>query len=114
MKIKEEKIDAITVIYAEGYLADEWGNETQNMLSPLIEDPDCKGMILDLEAVPYIDSSGLGIIVSIHKTLSKHSKKFVLSNINTSVKELLILTRLDNILLISKDVTSSIQLLTDI
>ncbi|MCP4297976.1 MAG: STAS domain-containing protein [Proteobacteria bacterium] len=109
MSIKEEKIGDITVIYAEGNITDDWGSMAQALLLPMIEDPQCSGIILDLTDVKYVDSSGLGIIVSIYKTLKKHSKKLVLSNINKNVEELLILTRLNETIQIEKDVDSSIQ-----
>ncbi len=109
MNIKEENIGDITVIYAEGNITDDWGSQAQSLLLPMIEDPQSSGIILDFTDVEYVDSSGLGIIVSIYKTLIKHSKKFVLSNINKSVEELLTLTRLNETIQIEKDVDASIQ-----
>jgi len=103
MQFTKENRGDITIIFAEGNLVLERTSDVYAFIEPIIEDPACQGIVLDCERVHYIDSSGLGIIVSIYKTLKAHNKKFAISRINESINDLLTLTKLDEILFIAKD-----------
>jgi len=104
---KEERGD-ITIIFAEGNLVLERTSDVYAFVENIIENPDCKGIIFDCHRVHYVDSSGLGIIVSIYKTLKAHDKKFAISRINDSINDLLTLTKLDEILFIASDLDAAI------
>lgn len=51
----------------------------------------------DFTDVTYIDSSGLGVLVAIHKLTSSHGGDVIIKGMNGEVKELFELTRLDKI-----------------
>ncbi|MEW6260466.1 MAG: STAS domain-containing protein [Thermodesulfobacteriota bacterium] len=54
-------------------------------------------IILDLSQVTFMDSSGLGAIVSILKTLGEDGK-IILCNVNSAIRSLFRLTRFDRII----------------
>ena len=54
-------------------------------------------MLLDLEKVDYIDSSGLGVLVAINKRTLQNRGKLIIKGINGLVKELFELTRLTKV-----------------
>jgi len=55
---------------------------------------------MDLSSVLYIDSSGLGVLVTVYKRMKEINGRFVLVGVCGIVEELLKRTRLDKILLI--------------
>lgn len=62
-----------------------------------------KGIVnisIDLVGVSYIDSTGLGVLVTVHKRTKEHNGAMVLTGITGMVAELLKRTRLDKVLTI--------------
>lgn len=55
-------------------------------------------LILDLEEVPYIDSTALGIILRAHATVTRRGGALRLLHVDGHVRELLELTRLLSVL----------------
>ena len=74
-----------------------------------IEDGENKGIILNCSKVKFIDSSGLGIIVSIYKTLIKRERKFALSCLDSKTMEIFTLTKLDKILTLAESDEAAIK-----
>ena len=63
------------------------------------EDP-ADTIILDLSDVPYIDSAGLGLLVTAYVTRQKSGRKMVLSGINPRVQRLFQITSVAGLFLI--------------
>lgn len=57
-------------------------------------------VILDLRDVPYVDSAGLGLLVSAFVTRQKAGRRMVLSGINPRVQKLFEITRVQELFLI--------------
>ena len=57
-------------------------------------------VILDLTDVPYIDSAGLGLLVSAQVSRQKSGRRIVLSGINPRVQKLFDITRITELFLI--------------
>jgi anti-sigma B factor antagonist len=57
-------------------------------------------LILDLSEVPYVDSAGLGLLVTAYVTRQKSGRKMALTGINARVKKLFEVTRVANLFLI--------------
>jgi anti-anti-sigma factor len=53
--------------------------------------------IVDLSAVPYIDSTGLAFVVELHKSLARRGGQLVLAGVNARVREVLEMTRISEI-----------------
>lgn len=51
---------------------------------------------LDLAAVPYIDSSGLNILLTVHKLQSERSQPLILSRPSDNVRRLFALSNLEH------------------
>lgn len=52
-------------------------------------------LTLDLSGVQFIDSTGLGVLMGLKSTCTKHRIQFVLSDVTPPVIEILRLTRID-------------------
>lgn len=57
-----------------------------------------KNIILDLSNVHYIDSSGLGALIQIHKTAKQQNAHFSLLNPTKTIKRVLNMTRISTFL----------------
>lgn len=70
--------------------------------------------LLDLSEVEFVDSSGLGAMISILKTLKLNNGDIVLCDLNSAVLNLFNLTRMNNVFKICKDEKEGLQALVEI
>ncbi len=68
-----------------------------------------KRIIVDLEEVEYMDSSGVGVLVTSMKHANQANIPFGLAHVNERVHSILKLTRLTSIFQIFPDVASAIE-----
>jgi len=98
MKIEEKKENGFIVLSIDGNIVLEDTSKLKEKVEVYIEDESIKGIVMNCENVKFIDSSGLGLIVSIYKTLIKRERKFALSCLDSKTMEIFTLTKLDKIL----------------
>ena len=103
MDLTENRKDGYLVLSVSGNIVLEDTTTMKEFVEQFIEDASLKGIIVNCEKVNFIDSSGLGLIVSIYKTLKKMEKKFAITSLSDRTMEIFTLTKLDNILTITKD-----------
>jgi anti-sigma B factor antagonist len=107
----EHQTDVCSVRF-EGRFAtgNDWGYLSAKMDE--IKCSGCRKVLLDFRQVPYIDSTGIGFVVSIYTRVTKDSDgAFVLVGPTERVREVLDLTRLSSILPITDDIPSGLALL---
>ena len=95
MKIDFREIEnkGITVVTVEGEIDVYTSIELRNEVKSIIDDGS-KILIMDLGKVTYMDSSGLGTLVSILQRLKKESGTLKLIKVTTNIKKIFELTRL--------------------
>lgn len=69
-------------------------------------------VILDLTDVPYIDSAGLGSLVSVHVSRHKMGRRMV-SGVNARIIHLLEITRMDQLFLVFPSLSDAIDALNN-
>ena len=82
-----------------------------NQIKHLVEDPSIRKIVLDMSGVLEVDSSGLGLLVRIAKTLQAHNAQLCLAGVSGSVAEVLEHTKLDVFFKTAKDVDEAVELL---
>lgn len=65
-------------------------------------------IIVDFQGVTYIDSSGIGALLSIYKTIKQKNSKIMFLNIKGPVKKVIELTKLDDYLPICQTMEEAI------
>jgi anti-sigma B factor antagonist len=97
MKIVKKVIDnTIIVLDITGEVKlGESAERLSEELSKLLTDQTVEGVILDLENINYMDSTGLGELVGYLSRFQDSGKRLKLVNPNQTVIKLLQLTRLD-------------------
>ena len=69
-------------------------------------------MILDLSEVPYIDSAGLGSLVSAYISRQKAGRRLVLTGVNKRVLKIFEITRVESLFLIFPTLWDALEALT--
>ncbi|RUT79580.1 STAS domain-containing protein [Ancylomarina longa] len=110
MNIETKQIDTITImklgetnrLYALN------ANIAKEKMNEVLTQPESK-LVVDFEAINFIDSSGFGALLSALKTSKEHHSKIKLCNINRDVMELIELMQLDSIFDILQDPSACIN-----
>ena len=94
MEISERTIGALTVLDLSGKLTISDGAQLLKDKSESLVFQGRNQIIVNLAAVPYIDSGGLGQLVACYTTLAKAGGRLTLLNVNTKNHDLLSITKL--------------------
>lgn len=108
MTIKLKKNDNIYVIELDGEL-DLYNAYKVKTLYAKMAEKGINSIILDLENLDYLDSSGLGSIIYIFSDLKKHDGKMSLCHLNGAPKNLIQMIRLDKLFLIADTIEESVE-----
>lgn len=76
------------------------GSNAPTFLNAMRREEPAHTVILDLSDVPYIDSAGLGLLVTAHVSRQKAGRRMALSGINPRVRRLFEVTRMGDLFLI--------------
>ena len=94
MEITERTVDTITILDLSGKLMIGEGAQLLKDKSESLVFQGRNRVIVNLAAVPYIDSGGLGQLVACYTTLAKAGGRLTLLNVNTKNHDLLSITKL--------------------
>jgi anti-sigma B factor antagonist len=92
LELSTEIKDAEAVVHASGRITAATSAQLQTTVRALI--PGRKRVVLDLKEVPYIDSSGIGALVSVHMAAGRSQSALELINLQPRIRDLFELTRL--------------------
>lgn len=94
MQIEERTVGDITILDLKGKMTLGEGDELlKDKINSLVSQGH-KKIVLNLEAVPYIDSAGLGEIVRTYTTVSRQGGSLKLANLTKRITNLLSITKL--------------------
>ena len=96
MEIHKREKDNFIIFYLEGDL--KMGNIAmfEQDIFPYIKD-DEKKVVVDMENVPYMDSSGLGAFVKLNKRLHEYKKEIIIIGVNEKVMNIFKVSKLNTI-----------------
>jgi len=95
LKLETEKSPSETTVRVIGRITSATSTSLVNSLRDLI--PETKRLILDLTNVDYIDSSGLGALVSLYLHARKANCDLELTNQKPRIRDLFRVSKLDSI-----------------
>jgi anti-sigma B factor antagonist len=93
MEMKERLVGGVTILDLNGKLTIQDAPALKEKIHALADGGRTK-LVLNLGAVPYIDSGGLGAIVAGYTTITKSGGRLTLINVNKKNHDLLTITRL--------------------
>ena len=97
MRLESQIRDGVCVLRLQGRFVTGSDAELESARNSLEEIGIAKA-VLDLRAVPYIDSTGLAFVVELHKSLSGRGGQLLLANANERIREVLEMTRIRQII----------------
>lgn len=97
MKLSVRKTDSVAILDVSGKLmggpdADVFKTAIRNLL-----DEGFKNVVVNMSQVPFINSTGLGILISAYTTLRKEDGVLKLANVTERIDSLLMITKLGTI-----------------
>jgi anti-sigma B factor antagonist len=94
MQIAERESGAVTVLDLSGKITlGEDSNLLNDKLHSLLHQGK-KNVLLNLGQVPYVDSAGLGSLVSAYTTVTREGGSLKLTNVTKKLQDLLSITKL--------------------
>lgn len=106
MEILEERIDSIDVLKLEGRLDASSGKDIKEKVSALAKEKRVN-LVIDIGAVDFIDSSGLGSLVASLRSVNKLGGDIKIASLQNPVRAIFELTRLHRIFEIFDDSTAA-------
>ena len=96
MNIIERTLNDVTVLDLEGNLALESNAQFRKHVTDII-DAGARKLIVNMARVKYMDSSGLGELISCYTTLQRMSGRIKLLHLSDRLQHLLVITKLNSV-----------------
>jgi anti-sigma B factor antagonist len=108
MTFSIKKHDGVVVVDVDGQLI---VSNRQELKQKLLEELERGGkkFLIDFAKTGYIDSSGLGVLVSLSKKIREQGGELRLANLNDDLKTLFELTKLDTLFQIAETRERALQ-----
>ena len=109
LTIAEEQRNDVTILKLSGrlVLGDE-SNELRTTIKRLVDSGD-KKIVVDLGDVPYIDSAGLGTLVSAFASVSNAGGTMKLANLSKKIHDILNITKLFTVFEVHDSVSAALK-----
>jgi anti-sigma B factor antagonist len=108
LSVQDQEVGGVTVVRPAGRLTlSDSNGALKHAINSLVEAGRAR-FVLNLEGVPYVDSSGLGEIASAHVTVSRTGGQLLLAAVPDRVMEALTITKLTRVLSALPDEKSAV------
>lgn len=110
MTINSEQIDEQIVVFSlDGNFLGE--HESADLTKEILQqfEGETRNVIVNLEKLRFINSSGLNVFLTSHKKASEQGKGFALTNVSEQVDKLLNITKLDSIIRVYDSLDSALK-----
>ena len=109
MKISTRQVDGVTVVDCSGRITLGEGSVTLRETVTQLLSKNQKKILLNLAEVNYIDSSGIGELVSAFTTVRKQGGDLKLLNLTKKVHDLLQITKLYTVFDVQDDEAAAVK-----
>ena len=92
LHLRTDKKSGEAIVHASGRITSATSDLLQRTIRELI--PAARRVVLDMAEVPYIDSSRIGALVSVHLAASRAQCEMVLENTQPRIRDLFEISRL--------------------
>lgn len=107
MTTKHETRNGVDIFGISGRLVMENANQVRTESKTIIDEGDGR-LVIDLEHLTFIDSSGCSVLISAFKAIRARQGRLVLSHVSPEIMSLFELTRLNEIFEIFPDTEAAI------
>ena len=96
MTYKVTENNNISTVFLDGEIDMDIAEKAKEVIMPLVEAG--KEVHINLKEVPYMDSSGISILIESHQKASEMGSKVILKEISKSVLKVIMMAKLEQIL----------------
>ncbi len=111
LNIKLEKKQAVLLVRLEGELDHHTAEILRGKIESRLEENHVKHIILNLENLSFMDSSGIGVILGRYKQIKARNGEMIVCSISPPVKRLFDMSGLFKIIRLEKDERNALQTL---
>jgi anti-sigma B factor antagonist len=108
MLIVERESGDVIILEPRGRVDASGREEFYRVMSGIVEKGATK-MLLDLSQVPYMDSTGLGVLFGVYTSLKKKGGEIRLAGVSDRMRKLLTLVCLDGMIEVSETVEDALE-----
>ncbi len=108
LSIQQSELEGVTILTLNGRITVGESNQLRDKVTELSSAGTIK-IVMDLEKVDYIDSTGLGALVMMYSSLKRQKGAMKLVHLNRRSIELLLLTKLHTIFEVFGDVQDAVN-----
>lgn len=101
--VQSHEKENVGTIAVEGEVDMFTSPELREKLVPFFKKQNIKAIVVDLSLVSFMDSSGIATLVEGLQWSTKNSRQFILTGLQTNVKNALSLTKLEKVFTIKKN-----------
>jgi len=98
------KEDDILIVELSGEINILDVNDFKDSIKEKIKEENAKKIIVDMEKVPFMDSSGLGMLISLYKYVNENQGKIVYTGLSDYMLKILGFAKLDKIFTLSENI----------
>lgn len=109
MNLNIKKNHDTIIIYLHGRLESYHVDEVEKEIKRLIDAEASNNLILNLQDIDYVSSSGIGLFVTIMNILKQRGNKFGICALNSPVKRIMEIVEINTLLQIFKDETEAVE-----
>jgi len=102
MEIVKKVVNDVTILSPQGDVDVYNSNEIKDEVGRLV-DSGCNRILVDMSGVSYIDSSGLGVLVSALNVVRKVGGQFKICHLRSSVEKVFQITKLNTFFDVYRD-----------
>jgi len=112
MELKIRKNEDIYIVDVIGEMDLYNSYKLKELIMKMIEKK-IEKLIINLEQVEYIDSSGIGALIYITSTIKKMNLRLAMTNVYGSVKKVIELTKLTHFFPISVNIEEAVKIMNE-
>lgn len=112
MELKIRKSKDVYIVDISGEMDLYNSHKLKELIAKMLE-RQVRRVVLNLEDVGYIDSSGIGALIYICSTVKKNNTKLYITNVHGSVKKVIELTKLMGFFPITNSLEEALQKMSD-
>jgi anti-sigma B factor antagonist len=109
MKVSQNNQDGVSVLVIEGEIDLYASPQLREKFDEVVEG-DGKAVVVNLDKVSYIDSSGLATFIEAYQKLNAKEGKLVLCNLKETVRSVFEIARLEDVLTLAGSESEAIEL----
>ncbi len=109
MKIKERKRDGVAILEMSGKLMGGPDSDAFDEILKTLIHEGCKNVIVHMDKVKWVNSTGLGILISGYTTLKKNGGELKLLKVSDRIENIFIVSKLYTVFESFQDEEEAVQ-----